>query len=104
MECRRYRIEPDCKAALREDGSDKCDGIAMDSLITAAARALAAGDALAALKRVALLQRTGEMYDKPKSPKALRLALNAQAARTRVRFGASRTGYPHATRFEYRAS
>jgi len=37
-----------------KDGSDKCDGISMDSLITAAARALAAGDPLGALKRVAL--------------------------------------------------
>src|SRR5208337_522970 len=35
-------------------GSYKCDGIPMDSLITAAARALAAGDPLGALKRVAL--------------------------------------------------
>src|SRR5271168_368729 len=35
-------------------GSDKCGGIQMDSLITAAARALAAGDPLGALKRVAL--------------------------------------------------
>src|SRR5687768_716384 len=35
-------------------GSDKCGGIAMDSLITAAARALAAGDPLGALRRVAL--------------------------------------------------
>jgi hypothetical protein len=34
--------------------SDKCDGIWMDSLITAAARALAAGDSLGALNRVAL--------------------------------------------------
>jgi hypothetical protein len=34
--------------------SDKYDGISMDSLITAAARALAAGDPLAALKCVAL--------------------------------------------------
>ena len=34
--------------------SNKCDGQAMDSLITAAARALAAGDALSALKRIAL--------------------------------------------------
>src|SRR5665213_3172014 len=43
----------------RACGSDKCDGIGfdgitMDSLITAAARALAAGDPLGALKRVAL--------------------------------------------------
>jgi len=37
-----------------DDGSYKCDGIPMDSLITAAARALAAGDPLGALKRVAL--------------------------------------------------
>ena len=35
-------------------GSNKCDGISMDSLITAAARALAAGDPLGALNRVAL--------------------------------------------------
>src|SRR5258708_8402778 len=35
-------------------GSYKCGGVAMDSLITAAARALAAGDPLGALKRVAL--------------------------------------------------
>jgi hypothetical protein len=35
-------------------GSDKRDGISMDSLITAAGRALAAGDPLGALKRVAL--------------------------------------------------
>jgi hypothetical protein len=42
-----YRRGPD-------GGSDKCDGIPMDSLITAAARALAAGDPLGALKRVAL--------------------------------------------------
>lgn len=35
-------------------GSDKCGGISMDSLITAAAQALATGDALTALKRVAL--------------------------------------------------
>lgn len=34
--------------------SNKCDGIAMDSLITAAARSLAHGDPLLALKRVAL--------------------------------------------------
>src|SRR6202790_557918 len=41
-------------AGCRKGGSDKCDGIPMDSLITAAARALAAGDPLGALKRVAL--------------------------------------------------
>src|SRR5271166_5168212 len=35
-------------------GSDKCGGIPTDSLITAAARALAAGDPLGALNRVAL--------------------------------------------------
>jgi DNA-binding transcriptional ArsR family regulator len=39
---------------VRKDGSDKCGVIPMDSLITAAARALAAGDPLGALKRVAL--------------------------------------------------
>ena len=37
-----------------ERGSHKCVGIPMDSLITTAARALAAGDPLDALKRVAL--------------------------------------------------
>src|ERR1700724_809891 len=39
---------------VSRDGSDKCGGIPLDSLITAAARALAAGDPLGALKRVAL--------------------------------------------------
>src|SRR2546422_7668883 len=42
------------KRRASNDGSYKCDGIPMDSLITAAARALAAGDPLGALKRVAL--------------------------------------------------
>src|SRR2546429_6883694 len=41
-------------AGYRNGGSDKCDGIPMDSLITAAARALAAGDPLGALNRVAV--------------------------------------------------
>src|SRR5262245_49074341 len=36
-----------------ERGSDKCDGIPMDPLIAAAARALAAGDPLGALKGIA---------------------------------------------------
>src|SRR3982750_2769619 len=44
----------DFKAGFRNGGSDNCGGIPMDSLITAAARALAAGDPLGALKRVAL--------------------------------------------------
>lgn len=39
---------------LTEGASDDCRGIELDSLITAAARALAAGDVLGALKRVAL--------------------------------------------------
>jgi hypothetical protein len=43
-----------CRAGRQPGESDKCDGISMDSLITAAARALAAGDPLAALNRVAL--------------------------------------------------
>src|SRR5450631_3045630 len=42
------------KRRVSNGGSDKCVGIPMDSLITAAARALAAGDPLGALKRVAL--------------------------------------------------
>ena len=41
-------------ARASNGGSDTCDGIPMDSLITAAALALAAGDPLGALKRVAL--------------------------------------------------
>src|SRR6202795_4011240 len=41
-------------AGNRSDGSYKCGGIPMDSLITAAAQALAAADPLGALKRVAL--------------------------------------------------
>ena len=41
-------------AEHRGGGSDKCVGIQMDSLITGAGRALAAGDPLGALKRVAL--------------------------------------------------
>src|SRR5882672_11105849 len=41
-------------AEQHKGGSDKCGGISMDSLITAAARALAAGDPLGALNRVAL--------------------------------------------------
>jgi hypothetical protein len=39
---------------MATEGSDKCGGIPMDSLITAAALALAAGDPLGALNRVAL--------------------------------------------------
>src|ERR1700676_5021863 len=39
------------KRRASNDGSDKCGGIPMDSLITAAARALAAGDPPGALKR-----------------------------------------------------
>src|SRR6202790_408851 len=42
------------KRRASNGGSDKCGGIPVDSLITAAARALAAGDPLGALKRVAL--------------------------------------------------
>src|SRR3546814_4256653 len=44
----------DSEAGVSNGGSDKCGGIRMDSLITAAARALAAGDPLGALNRVAL--------------------------------------------------
>src|SRR5947208_16910127 len=42
------------RGSYNERGSYKCDGIPMDPLITTAARALAAGDPLGALKRVAL--------------------------------------------------
>src|SRR5258708_98858 len=48
--CSRDKLNAGC----RNDGSDKCGGIPMDSLITAAARALAAGGPLRALKRGAL--------------------------------------------------
>jgi hypothetical protein len=44
---------------VSDGGSYKCDGIPMDSLITAAARALATGDPLGALKRVALRDDAG---------------------------------------------
>src|SRR4029079_2385022 len=58
-------VDPDVRSDVRGGGdgssdrppsgaSDKCDGISMDSLITAAARALATGDPLGALNRVAL--------------------------------------------------
>ena len=43
-------------AGGRVDGSDKCGAIPMDAVISTAARALAAGDPLGALKRVALRQ------------------------------------------------
>src|SRR5690606_12873052 len=43
-----------CTTARQGGVSNKCDGKHMDSLITAAARALAAGDPLAALKHIAL--------------------------------------------------
>ena len=42
------------RGSYNERGSYKCDGIPVDPLITTAARALAAGDPLGALKRVAL--------------------------------------------------
>src|SRR4029450_9359586 len=48
--CPRERLN----AGYRDDGSDKSGGIPMDSLITAAAQALAAGHPLGALNRVAL--------------------------------------------------
>src|ERR1700761_2706990 len=50
----RDRSQAKLSPGLPRGGSDKCGGIPMDSLITAAARALAAGDPLGALKRVAL--------------------------------------------------
>jgi tetratricopeptide (TPR) repeat protein len=48
------RVERERNADRRPGESDKCDGIFMDPLIAAAGRALAAGDALTALKRIAL--------------------------------------------------
>src|ERR1700742_4455512 len=50
----RDRSQAKLSPGLPRGGSDKCGGIPMDSLITAAARALAVGDPLGALKRVAL--------------------------------------------------
>src|SRR3984885_3868377 len=50
----RDRSQAKLSPGLPRGGSDKCGGIPMDSLITAAARALAAGDPLGALKRIAL--------------------------------------------------
>src|ERR1700759_2413878 len=55
-----WRLAPSvvCRAIVwwrsSNGGSYKCGGIPMDSLITAAARALATGDLLGALNRVAL--------------------------------------------------
>jgi hypothetical protein len=43
-----------CPVNTESDESDKCDAISMDSLITAAARLLASGDPIGALKLVAL--------------------------------------------------
>jgi AraC-like DNA-binding protein len=48
------RSSTNIDASLEKAGSDKSGRIPMDSLITAAARALASGDPLGALKRVAL--------------------------------------------------
>src|SRR5690606_12134544 len=48
------RTSCDITTKRKPGESNKRDGISMDSLITAAARALAAGDPLAAMKRVAL--------------------------------------------------
>src|SRR5262252_8621529 len=48
------RLQNQLSAGNRYDGSDNCVRIPMDALITAAARALAAGDPLGALNRVAL--------------------------------------------------
>src|SRR5262250_3325399 len=50
----RCRSRDRITAGHRHDGSDKCGGIPVDSLITAAARALAAGDPLGALNKIAL--------------------------------------------------
>src|SRR5262245_46387168 len=52
--CRWPSVTSTPSAGHGSGGSDKCDGIAMDSLITAAARALAAGDLIGVLKRVGL--------------------------------------------------
>src|ERR1700730_9046449 len=49
-----YCSQDKLSAGYRNDGSDKCGGIPMDSLITAAGAALAAGGPLGPLKRVAL--------------------------------------------------
>src|SRR5207249_2197954 len=71
-------------------GSDKCGGIPMDSLITAAARALAAGDALGALKRVALREDAPALALRGIAMAQLGELVRAKALlrRARRRFGA----------------
>src|SRR4051812_20686892 len=74
--------------------SDKCVGIAVDSLITAAARALAAGDVLGALNRVALRSDApalalrgiamARLGDLPRARTLLRSAARAFGAREAV--------------------
>ena len=74
--------------------SYKCDGIPMDSLITAAARALAAGDPFGALKRVALRDdppalalrgiAMAQLGDLDRAKALLRSARRAPSARRRL--------------------
>src|SRR4029450_10015047 len=61
------------RGSYNECGSYKCDGIPMDPLITTAARALAAGDPLGALKR-------GGLRDDPPGLALRGIALGAVAA------------------------
>src|SRR5439155_5889467 len=71
-----------------------CDGIAVDSLITAAGRALAAGDPLGALKRVALRDdppalalrgiAMAQLGDFPRAKQLLRRATRAFGPREAV--------------------
>jgi hypothetical protein len=81
-------------AGYRNSGSDKCDGIPMDSLIAAAARALAAGDPLGALNRVALREDApalalrgiamAQLDDLPRAKALLRRAARAFGPREAV--------------------
>lgn len=78
----------------RPGRSYKCDGISMDALIAAAARALAAGDPLAALKRIALREDAAalalrgiamaQLGDLPRARELLRRAARVFGARDPV--------------------
>jgi hypothetical protein len=82
-------------------GSNQCDGIPMDSLITAAAQALTAGDPLGALNRVALRDDApalalrgiamAQLGDLPRAKQLLRNAARAFGPRAAVAHPGART-------------
>ena len=63
------------RGSYNKRGSYKCDGIPMDPLITTAARALAAGDPLGALKRVALRDDPPPSDSQSAAPRAASVSL-----------------------------